>query len=231
MSRAPRSFFPGAVYHLTAHGTDDRMIFLDDIDRQAFAMRLRRIALRDGWTLYAVCLMDTHYHLVLQPAGEVSSGMRVLNGAHARAFNSRHGRRGALFESRFFERSIRGGRHLARAIAYVEHNAVAAGVVSDPADWPWSTYGSCTLRVLLAACLKKCLTPSGVRHPFGRWKRPQATSRSLFDSARARSFFRPWFSICRMRSRVTWNARPTSSSVRGCSPFSPYLSSSTRRSR
>ena len=48
-----------------------------------------------------------------------------------------------------------------------------------------------------------------------------ATSRSFWQSARARSFFRHWFSICLIRSRVTLNARPTSSSVRGCSPSSP----------
>ena len=80
--------------------------------------------------------------------------MRVLNGAHSRTFNTRHGRRGALFESRFFDRTIRGEKHLASAIAYVEHNAVAAGLVSDPAEWAWSTYPGCALRDLLAACLK-----------------------------------------------------------------------------
>ena len=49
----------------------------------------------------------------------------------------------------------------------------------------------------------------------------QATSRTLDASASARSFFRLWCSICRMRSRVTLNARPTSSSVRGWRPSSP----------
>ena len=49
----------------------------------------------------------------------------------------------------------------------------------------------------------------------------QATSRRICASASARSFFSVWFSICRMRSRVTLNVRPTSSSVRGCLPSSP----------
>jgi len=48
-----------------------------------------------------------------------------------------------------------------------------------------------------------------------------ATSLSELVTASARSFFRLWFSIWRIRSRVTLNARPTSSSVRGCSPSSP----------
>ena len=154
MGRTRRSFVPGGVYHLTAHGLDDRPIFVDDVDRQAFAMRLRRVALRDGWGLYAVCLMDTHFHLVLQPADDVSEGMRVLNGAHSRSFNKRHGRRGALFETRFFERTIRDEEHLAGAIEYVHNNPVEAGMVDDPADWPWSTYPGCVLRELLSACLR-----------------------------------------------------------------------------
>jgi putative transposase len=154
MGRAPRPFVPGGVYHLNAHGLDDRPIFVDDADRQAFALRLRRVAVRESWGLYAVCLMDTHYHLVVQPAHDVSSGMRVLNGAPSRSFNRRHGRRGALFESRYYERTIRDEKHLAVAVAYVHNNPVEAGLVDDPADWPWSTYPGCALRSLLAACLK-----------------------------------------------------------------------------
>ena len=38
-------------------------------------------------------------------------------------------------------------------------------------------------------------------------------SRNLCASGSASSFFSVWFSICRIRSRVTLNARPTSSSV------------------
>src|SRR5437763_10145008 len=48
-----------------------------------------------------------------------------------------------------------------------------------------------------------------------------ATSLSELVTASARSFFRLWFSIWRIRSRVTLKARPTSSSVRGCWPSSP----------
>jgi len=43
--------------------------------------------------------------------------------------------------------------------------------------------------------------------------RTQSTSRKRCASGSASSFFNVWFSIWRMRSRVTLNARPTSSSV------------------
>ena len=140
MGRNPRPFVPGGPYHLTAHGTDDRPIFVDDA------------AIRDRWLLHAVCLLGTHYHLVVQPSRDLSSGMRVLNGAHSRFFTRRHERRGALFESRYFERTIRDVEHLAIAVTYVHNNPVEAGLVDDPSDWSWSTYPGCALRELLSVC-------------------------------------------------------------------------------
>lgn len=133
VGRAQRNFELGEIYHLTAHGTDDRKIFLDDVDRQGFVMRLRRVARTYAWELHAYCLMDTHYH-VLTRAGQIAEGMRVLNGAHSRAFNERHGRRGALFESRYADRVIRDETHLAYAIAYIEENRLRAAL---DADWIW----------------------------------------------------------------------------------------------
>lgn len=133
MGRTPRIFEPGEIYHLTAHGTDDRKIFLDDDDRQDFVIRLRRVVRVYGWDMLAYCLMDTHYHLLVA-AGRIADGMRLLNGGYARAFNERHGRRGALFESRYRDRQIRDEKHLETAIEYIEENRLLAGLGED---WAW----------------------------------------------------------------------------------------------
>jgi REP element-mobilizing transposase RayT len=91
MGRPPRVFHPHGIYHLTSHGIDDRPIVRDDIDRQQFCMRFRRLALSEQWEVYAACLMDTHHHLLIGPTlGRVSDGMKLLNGGHSRAFNERH---------------------------------------------------------------------------------------------------------------------------------------------
>jgi REP element-mobilizing transposase RayT len=136
MGRDPRRFDEGCVYHLTTHGVDERAVFRTDDDRQDFVIRLHRVARQHRWQMDAYCLMDTHYHVLVGP-GRISDGMRVLNGGYSRAFNRRHGRRGALFESRFFDREIRDERHLAQAIRYIEFNPVTAGIVTDIDDWPW----------------------------------------------------------------------------------------------
>ncbi len=152
MGRAPRSYDSSRIYHLTGHGVDDRPIFREDTDFQDFSLRLRRVGIREHWEWYAACLMETHYHLVFRPTlGSVSDGMRDLNGAYARAFNKRHGRRGAVFESRYTERTIRDERHLQATVRYVEFNPVSAGMVKNVEEWPWTTLGN--------SPLKRCLTP------------------------------------------------------------------------
>jgi REP element-mobilizing transposase RayT len=142
MPRDPRSFDTREIYHLNAHAVDDRRMFGEDLDCQDFVIRLGRVVTTERWHVYAVCLMDTHHHLVLGPTlGRVSDGMKVLHGAFSRAFNRRHARRGALFESRFYAKRIEDDAHFFEVIRYVAQNPVEAGLVERPQDWPWSTYG------------------------------------------------------------------------------------------
>jgi REP-associated tyrosine transposase len=155
MGRRPREYRDGQVYHLTARGIEERNVFGDDVDRQAFALRLRRVALHARWRIHALCLMDTHYHLVLDGSATISPGMRDLNGGHARAFNARHGRRGSLFEQRYTDSPVRDEGHLAATVRYVWANPVRAQMVESVEDWPWSTWDGSPLHALL----KRCLTP------------------------------------------------------------------------
>ncbi len=152
MGRSRRDYHPEGICHLTQHGIDDRLIFRDDVDRQGFAVRLARIARAMRWDIRAACLMDTHYHLLIQPTlGCVSDGMRDLNGSFARAFNKRHERRGAVFEARYREWTIRDEEHLTSSIQYIEWNPVIAGAVATVTEWPWTTGWD--------SPLKRCLTP------------------------------------------------------------------------
>lgn len=150
MGRPPRLFEPDALYHLTQHGLDDRALFRDAVDFQAFALRLVRVLKRADSTIWAVCLMPTHYHAVLSSAsGELGRLMRDVNGGYARAFNGRHGRRGAVFERRYRDTRIRDDEHLGRAIDYVGHNPVKDRLVERIEDWPWTTAWDSPLAQLL----------------------------------------------------------------------------------
>ena len=54
---------------------------------------------RFAWLCHAYCLMDNHYHLLIEtPAGNLSPGMRQLNGVYTQRVNRRHARVGHVFQ-------------------------------------------------------------------------------------------------------------------------------------
>ena len=96
------SSISGGVYHVTARGTGPISIYRDDVDRRCCMRRLATVERRFAWIRRALCLMGTHYHLLVEtPEPNLSIGMHQLNGLYAQLFNRRHGRVGTLFQSRF----------------------------------------------------------------------------------------------------------------------------------
>lgn len=141
MSRPIRIEFPNALYHVTARGDRREDIFEDDADRQMFLDTLAEVIEQFNWVCYAWCLMDNHYHLLIQtPDGNLSKGMRQLNGVYTQASNRRHKRVGHLFQGRFKGILVDSDRYLLELSRYVVLNPVRAGMVKSPGAWPWSSY-------------------------------------------------------------------------------------------
>ncbi|HOE17804.1 MAG TPA: transposase [Syntrophorhabdaceae bacterium] len=81
MARPLRIEYPGALYHVTSRGNARQKIFRDDTDRTYFFDLLGKAVARYHWICHAYCLMDNHYHLVVEtPEGSLSRGMKNLNG-------------------------------------------------------------------------------------------------------------------------------------------------------
>jgi REP element-mobilizing transposase RayT len=81
----PRLEVPYGFFHIGTRGNNRRSIFADDRDRESFLVIMRRVARRYAWQLYAYCLMNNHYHLIVQIADlGLSQGMCELNTAHLR---------------------------------------------------------------------------------------------------------------------------------------------------
>ena len=141
MGRPPRINLAGGVYHVTARGTGPIDIYRDDRDRHMFLKRLVTVERRFDWMRRALCLMGTHYHLLVEtPFPNLSTGMHQLNGLYASLFNRRHSRVGALFQGRFNAVLLETDEHLAATRDYIAANPVRAGLCSHPEDWPWSWY-------------------------------------------------------------------------------------------
>lgn len=141
MTRPVRIEFAGALYHVTSRGDRGEAIYEDDSDRIQFLEILGEVITTFNWTCHAYCQMGNHYHLVIEtPDGNLSKGMRQLNGVYTQASNRRHGRLGHLFQGRYKAILVDGDAYLLELSRYVVLNPVRAGMVAHPRDWRWSSY-------------------------------------------------------------------------------------------
>ena len=80
MARPLRVQFEGAIYHITCRGNARNDVFLDTKDRTMFLGMLGKTIERYNWLCHAYCLMDNHYHLLIEtPDANISKGMHYLN--------------------------------------------------------------------------------------------------------------------------------------------------------
>jgi putative transposase len=86
--------------------------------------------------------MPNHVHLLVTPSEEnsVSAMMKAIGERYVPAFNKAHRRTGTLWEGRFRSSIVDSERYLFTCYRYIELNPVRAGLVSDPAQFQWSSY-------------------------------------------------------------------------------------------
>jgi putative transposase len=139
MARRPRIEYPGALYHVITRGNHRQKIFYDDDDRAKYLELMAHLSAAQSFRVHAYVLMPNH--LVIEtPDGNLSKGMRQLNGVYTQAFNRRHRRVGHLFQGRFKGILVQKERHFLEVCRYVVLNPVRAKAVSRPREWRWSSY-------------------------------------------------------------------------------------------
>ncbi len=165
MTRPLRIEYAGALYYVTSRGNAKRQIFKDNKNRESFLDILKKVNGRYHWLCHAYCLMDNHYHLIIEtPEGNLSKGMRQLNGIYTQNFNRRYRRVGHLFQGRYKAVLVQKESHLLEICRYVVLNPVRAKVVKNPREWEWSSYRG-------TAGVEKphsCLTTDWILGQFGR---------------------------------------------------------------
>lgn len=72
---------------------------------------------------------------------DLSSFMKSLKQRFTQWFNRQHERKGTLWEERFRSTLVQGGRATRIVAAYIDLNPVRAGLVWDPKDYRWCSYG------------------------------------------------------------------------------------------
>jgi putative transposase len=141
MARPIRLEFPNALYHVTARGDRQEDIYDDEEDRACYFEVLTEVIQRYRWCVHAYCLMDNHYHLLIEtPDANLSKGMRQLNGVYTQRYNTKHRRVGHVFQGRYKAILIQKDSYLLELARYIVHNPVRARMVRSAKDWPWSSY-------------------------------------------------------------------------------------------
>ena len=147
MSRPLRIQYPDAFYHVTSRGNERSAVFLSQRDREKFLSYLGSAAERYKAVIHVYCLMDNHYHLLLEtPAGNLSHIMHHINGAYTTYFNTKRIRSGHLFQGRYKAILIDADEYAKELSRYIHLNPVRAGIVGKPGEYEWSSYRYYTVK-------------------------------------------------------------------------------------
>ena len=142
MARLPRLTGPGYPHHIVQRGNNRQPIFTDRADYELLLDLLAEHARTQRVALHAYVLMSNHFHLLATPDTQegVPALMQAVGRSYVRQFNRRHGRTGTLWEGRYRSTLIQAERYLLACMVYIDLNPVRAGMVADPAAYPWSSH-------------------------------------------------------------------------------------------
>jgi putative transposase len=142
MARLPRLTVPGYPHHVIQRGNNRQAIFAGADDYETLLSMLQEHAKKAAVAVHAYVLMSNHMHLLATPetAEGIPQMMQSVGRRYVRYFNQRQGRTGTLWEGRYKSTLIQAERYLMACTAYIDLNPVRAGLVADPAEYPWSSH-------------------------------------------------------------------------------------------
>lgn len=141
MSRRPRLHVPGALYHVILRGNNRQEIFFSAADRVYLDELVARASGELGASIHAYCWMPNHVHMAVRigdrPLGRL---MQWVASRYAFHVNRRREATGHLFERRYRAILVDSDAYALQLVRYIHRNPVKAGLVSTPAEYPWSSH-------------------------------------------------------------------------------------------
>lgn len=133
MPRRIRLFVRGGIYHVYNRVTRGESVFDRSIDAQYWVKKVAHEISVHELTVFAWCLMPSHYHLVLRTrTTPLWRPMAIIQAGVARRYNRSNNVKGPFWQDRYKARLVQEQADLENLIAYVHLNPVAAGLVDDP---------------------------------------------------------------------------------------------------
>lgn len=142
MPRCARIRLAGVPLHVIQRGNNRNPCFFEPADYRFYLSQLHELTRRFECAVHAYVLMTNHVHLLLTPAEATGASllMKHLGQRYVQYVNRVYARTGTLWDGRFRSHPVQSGRYLLACYRYIELNPVRAGIVHEPAGYPWSSY-------------------------------------------------------------------------------------------
>ena len=114
----------GYTYHIYNKGINGTAIFISDENKNYFLRLLKKYVV-PHCSIFAYCLMNNHFHLLLSVdnhADVVTQSLSNFFNAYAKAFNKATNRTGSLFEKHFKRIVIHNEDYLKQLVLYIHLN-------------------------------------------------------------------------------------------------------------
>jgi len=115
---------------------------LNGTERDAVVQTLASAREKSGYALAGYVVMPDHLHLLLVPGDNgLATDMQRIKRWSQHKIGLARGNMNPLWQPRYFDHIIRRVRNFWEKLEYIHNNPVAAGFVSNPGDWRWSSCG------------------------------------------------------------------------------------------
>jgi len=139
MGRPLRIDVEGAYYHVGNRGIARRTYLEKPEEYRYFKSRMAYAARRDEIRVIAFALMTTHFHILLQSRGGLSTALRRIQNEYVRRFNITHERDGPLGRGRFFSKLVDSRVSRRNVVLYLDDNPVVARMADTPEEYEWGS--------------------------------------------------------------------------------------------
>ena len=138
MARKPRVNLAG-FHHIVNRGVARDNVYKCDDDKERYLDILCKASKIYKVIVHDYCLMDNHYHLLIETTSEnLSLFMRQINSNYAIYFNKKYKRTGHLWQGRYKSWYIINEQYLYDLFRYIEHNPIEAKITQKVGEYPFT---------------------------------------------------------------------------------------------
>ena len=138
MARKPRVNLAG-FHHIVNRSVARNNVYKCDDDKEKYLDILCKASKIYKVIVHDYCLMDNHYHLLIETTSEnLSLFMRQINSNYAIYFNKKYKRTGHLWQGRYKSWYIINEQYLYDLFRYIEHNPIEAKITQKVGEYPFT---------------------------------------------------------------------------------------------